>query len=456
MDSEKPPPEDLDVRLYWPGEERRPTERPARPKSPTRARPQRAEGADAEMVRPQIEATAAIPAGDPVGATLGSIAMRLESLANTTALLRTVVADRLADYSDQVARAQSISARDLEDYRRGHERMLGDIEASLREGENSIQRLERSTSDALTRLEEATRQLGGRLETVHDRLENVSRLEDATRQLDNRLEAVHDRLENVSRLEDATRQLDNRLEAVHDRLENVPRLDETTRKLESTLQAIQERLEERSAAEQQPAATDISQILDVLLELRSELDTKSDDQAEVLVETVTTALARIESAMPKAQGEAMARLLELVGELHTRRDALNTPDAEGEGAVASSIAIERLDKSAESIARLEDAVSRLGEAQAEDLERLMDTIESLGAPEGSFVAARINHFSRQLDALDKKLDVLRRRIALRARSDQSLDAETVERLAEAVAALLSPEAQAEPPTEQTRRRPKRG
>jgi archaellum component FlaC len=99
--------------------------------------------------------------------------------------LRTLIGERLADYSNQVTRAQSLATRDLEDYRRGHDRTLSEIEASLRESEGAVQHLERSVAATSSKIDEISDQLNGRIERLEKQMGAVGQsLEQVERRLE--------------------------------------------------------------------------------------------------------------------------------------------------------------------------------------------------------------------------------------------------------------------------------
>ena len=123
----------------------------------------------------------------------------------------------------------------------------------------------------------------------------------------------------------------------------------------------------------------------------------------------------------------------------------------------------------EALDALEETVGRLASAQAEDLERILDTVESAPAPQPATLSlsapdaerlARIEEELRklgrqpkatgvapdidgtaleQMASLGSQIEALRRRMAVRARPQApTLDAETLDAIADAVAARLAP------------------
>lgn len=169
MDPERPPANDLDVRLRWPAVEPGAEDVSGAPDSPEDTEEPTTEANGAIPV--ELEMTTSLARTSSPDPVLGSIAIRLDALANSTALLRSLIGERLADYSNQVARAQSLSTRDLEDYRRGHDRTLAEIEASLRESEGAVQHLERSVAATTSKLDEMGDKLHDRIERLEEQLE---------------------------------------------------------------------------------------------------------------------------------------------------------------------------------------------------------------------------------------------------------------------------------------------
>lgn len=172
-------------------------------------------------------------------AALGSIAVRLDALTNSTAMLRSLIGERLADYSNQVTRAQSLATRDLEDYRRGHDRTLTEIEASLRESEGAVQHLERSVAATSSKIDEASDRLNGRIERLEDQLEAVGR---SLQQVERRLDGIsvgQGGGETLARLEETVARLgDAQAEEIARVFEAIEQLPATDR-----LAALDERVD---------------------------------------------------------------------------------------------------------------------------------------------------------------------------------------------------------------------
>jgi hypothetical protein len=188
MDAAGSNPDDLDVRLRWPESEDEASAPPYRGGSRSE-RVDTAPGQDvtsgpggpeqlplgSELVRSLSPASTRSPAtADGNHAALAAIALRLDALTSATALLRNSVNDRLTEYGEQALRVQAASGRDLEDYRRLHDRSLTEIDAGLTASEEALHRLERATTDAITDLDRISRHFDSRLDRVQELVTDVA------------------------------------------------------------------------------------------------------------------------------------------------------------------------------------------------------------------------------------------------------------------------------------------
>ncbi len=192
MDASEEPPDDLRVRLKWPGmpdtstddigrhddfgpirrapepgaeepahDDGPPVEEP-RPEPVERDYPtvESSEVSDAEVdyptadaepgsVRQAVTTQQLILAGrsDSLQAALASIALRIDALTSTTSTFRNLVSDRLTDYAEQVGRLAAGAASDLDDYRHLHERSLEQIRRSVGDAEDNLRKLSRMVGD---------------------------------------------------------------------------------------------------------------------------------------------------------------------------------------------------------------------------------------------------------------------------------------------------------------------
>jgi hypothetical protein len=247
MDSPGTPPDDLDVSLRWPGADasddaprvkpRRTDETADDEPSPPIAAPvdpvaaDEARGPEVAAPGPGLDVQAFAARTDSLLAALASIAVRMDGLTNTMALLRTVVADRLTDYGEQVVRAQAANDRGMEDYRRLQERSIVELQTGLGESEHALRRLERSVAAVAADLDKTGRVMQSQLEQVEHlghRLEDVADLAAQPPQPD--LSAVHERLQ----------QLDTQLDALVHRPDGGGRGGAGTAEILDRLEALSE------------------------------------------------------------------------------------------------------------------------------------------------------------------------------------------------------------------------
>ncbi|MDQ2754763.1 MAG: hypothetical protein M3R71_04350 [Actinomycetota bacterium] len=598
-------PDDLDVRLQWPeGQSANPELRPqgstlppapARSEGgPARETPVAATGRKgsppARTVAPRQELVVAART-EALQAALASIAMRVDALTSTTTTFRTLVSDRLTDYGEQVARAQSSVVRDLDEYRRTQDRALTDIDNALTESEAAIHRLDRATGTVATKLDETIGMLSARLDHLGNRMgqefalstqevvaavttsgdqlgEGIEALEESTavalNQVATRLERLahvaDDRANATVTLLDVVKDLDEKagaasdqasrtqaavesvgrqVESLADRPEPAPvalepvlaaiaavqdhlqtladqpdpdpvnlqpileaiadasgRVDDLSGRPEPEpvdlvpIQVVLRRIEalvEALADRSDPNPTDMTPVLDAINDLAGrpdEVAASLDGIRSQLSAVAETASSLIHSAPDKdtleAKLDGITTSLKALSPKDEQLDRIEAavaspPSTERvaatlerlERAVSTSTASRRNKEDATSagVARLEETLERLTAAQAEDLERILDTMEDLaptaagdGPRRGSETLTRLEEavtellsrpapagggpgdsepVAQQLRALTDQVEALRRRIALRARPAAAIDDATIAAVADAVAARLA-------------------
>jgi hypothetical protein len=90
--------------------------------------------------------------GSDAGIDAAALAVRIEALQHATALLRLVLGDRLADYANEVARSQTLAARNLDDFRHEHARSVAVVDAGLTQQAVALSRLEQRLDEELSEL----------------------------------------------------------------------------------------------------------------------------------------------------------------------------------------------------------------------------------------------------------------------------------------------------------------
>jgi hypothetical protein len=454
MESEGLPPDDLDVRLQWPGGNPDPV-------SPGESGRQPEEQSDpGEQPAISTGSTSSTDLAlmgrvDVTHAALASIAMRLDALTSATAALRSLFGDRLTDYGEHVARVQASSSRDLEELRRLHERTLAQIDTSLNETEEAIRRLDRAAGTLLSRFDDLDGSVGDRLDRLSQHFETL------TTQLADRPDVDLTPLTtHLQHLEALTTQFADRpqpdldelarvLAEVRERLQPAPVADPASDPAAihaASVTAALERLEhaisglaardagpdedsgeldhvrdtlERLATAQ---AADLERVLEAIEEIgRRETPASHTDMA--------SGFARLDAKMEGLPTGSNSELVDLVAQLNTRVDELAEQMRSGTDLSAVDKAVSRLDRKLDVMAKRPS--------------------EPTPAAGGAAILAAI-------EALTAQVETLRRRIALRGRQGPLLDAAALETVAEAVARKLAPvPPMAEVPPASERRRGRR-
>jgi hypothetical protein len=335
-------------------------------------------------------------------------------------MLRTVVNDRLSDYSERVERAQSAGGREFEDQRRLQERAWSDIRTALSASEEALSVLKRASAGLLDRLAEFDANQESRLDKVSEHIE----------------------------------QLDKTVNS----LVTKPAVDVTP--VIEGLATLQAQLGPAFRAATEPDRAAFAALLDKV----SVIDTNQEarmDRVSKHIEQLANAVFAL-SAKPEID---LAPIIEGLGAVPDSTD------------IFTAVAEE-----------LQQSLERQAAAQAEDLERMVDTIEDLGrtvaaaivppAPDPTpdllaglqrladkidtlpqpapDVVAGLQHLADKIDTLPRaapgpppdllaglqdladKVESLRRRIALRARQEPLLDEAAIDALADAIASRLAP------------------
>ena len=130
-----------------PGPQRAGDERPASNREPGPARSEAAASSPARRPSRLGEPAAAVPthelvAGlDRLQVAVSSLSARVDGLADATHSFRSVMNERLDEYTETVLRAAKSSASDLQEYRRMHTASLGEVRRNANETAETLRRL---------------------------------------------------------------------------------------------------------------------------------------------------------------------------------------------------------------------------------------------------------------------------------------------------------------------------
>ena len=122
-----------------------------------------------------------------VHGAIATLAMRVDALTATVNAFRSVLSDRIADYADTAVRLSRNQAAELEEYRHGSDRLVGEVRRTIGESEESLRRLSLRVDELGSGLSLLTDRVGKQLESV-DRL--GSRLADQSEELREELTGV--------------------------------------------------------------------------------------------------------------------------------------------------------------------------------------------------------------------------------------------------------------------------
>ncbi|MGH9077183.1 MAG: hypothetical protein ACRDY0_06990, partial [Acidimicrobiales bacterium] len=379
----------------------------------------------------------------------GALGVRLDGLTRATNTFRDMLGDRLRDYAEQSARIQAISSRDLEDYRKEHQRTLEDVERALFDGEDGIRKLQAEIERLSVRAERSANAATMAVEESEGVLRSV--VEARGREVANDLRATRDEMrETLSLLNEATA---GSLTDVASRLKRVAQAAEDRADAAGGLTEVVAELTRRSEIWSSESTTRARQFRDQLAEIRDGVETLADravgrggqgDRGGG-ADQVLNRLGQVESVL-EALAEAAdddSPLDRLETSIQARIDALGHRLADDDATI-------------QALGRMEDAVDRLASAQADDLERILGAVEERLAAmdQGPGLAALVARVEdavtaargapqapvesvvfEQLALLSDQVEGLRRRIALRARP-AVLDQGTIDAVAEAISARL--------------------
>ncbi|MDQ6783143.1 MAG: hypothetical protein M3063_06830 [Actinomycetota bacterium] len=399
----------------------------------------------------------------------------LEAQAQATSDLEEAAAEARTQTTRQLAtafdRLESLATRRTANDERRHEQTTAALKVALTESRAHSQRvaaeisaLSESVADALTQVADRLERLAinnqGRpdlVETVAQALDDVAaRLDD----LDSSNRSRHDRV--VGALADLR---SKRSQAPPGDLEAV-----TTRlgRIETFVEALVDAADDSTGAG--TAAAAVGRLEDLEAAIGDRFSEVAASAVRSLSDAAERAASQIKAAAPPATERstlaAMTRIEGRMAEMSRQRE-------------------EHEEAAKEVLDNLEETVSRLASAQAEDLERILDTVEgSTGAAKGASVSLsttdaerlariedglhRLNRQQKvvngsaaidgtaleQMVVLSNQIEALRRRMAVRARPQAPvLDADTLEAVAEAVVARLAPGPDAPPARSRPRRAP---
>lgn len=510
MDDEGERPDDLSVNLQWPersepeparGPDHRLGPEPAASPPPREWPPQEAEAAAPRapfesVSYPLAPAVPSAPVED-VQAAMTAMGQRLDSLTDAIETLRTLINERLADLDEATTRLQAQASRDLQhtttrlrteltesldEHRRQQEARAVDAAESLSAIEEAIRRVDQGIAGLAVELATVGQQLGDDLvqgtettrvvlETNADRLSGeidglAESVATALGQVATQLERVaatngddRDVVEALAQaLDDVAARMDELGEAAsarHERLlsavgaPDLQPVRTTLGRIEGLVEALAEASDEPNDAQSRMSAA-IDRLERTAVSLSDRMSRSTAAAMQSLNEATERATTQIKAAAParseRAATAALARLEERVAELSRQRE-------EHERQTVS-----KLDG-------LEETVGRLADAQSEDLERILDSMESVSQsaataaspPEGADAdrLARLEAavtellerpvspapsdaaVAEQLSKLGGQLEALRRRIAVRARPGPALDPATMRQLADVVVERLA-------------------
>jgi len=453
-----------------------------------------------------------------MAATLATVNRRVDTLTDAVVTLRGLVNERMADVGDAISRSQTQIIRDIEDafdrdrgpsphveevrqelhhglsrfrtdvakdldeHRRAQEQAAADAGESLAATEQRVRRVDQVTTALATEIavlgQRLSEEVGESTEAakivVRAGTERVSGdvkvLEDAVA---GALAQIAVQLERVAAASgdqgSLLRALANSLEAVSGRVA-APADTDRHEELVASIEAIAARSAEPPLAPPELRALRTS--LDRVEGLVEALVDAADEPAPpaVLDERINVALGRLERLGKSMTDRVSQTTSSAVEDLSAAAEQLRAAaPADRHGAVAltaleeqvAELVRQREDherRSLKALGGMEETMAHLAEAQADDLERIMDRIDA-NAP--STVARPVDderleriesalaalsgrpddagpadpEVSQQLAVLGNQIDALRRRLAVRARPP-AFAASTIQDLADAVAARL--------------------
>lgn len=387
------------------------------------------------------------------------------ALINRVDTLHTAIAavtDQLSDLGDRVdelgalvrhrtAQAEDADARgpSLDEIRAVQVETTAEITSSLVASERAVRHAEKITSALAIELAEVGQQLGNSLEASSQavRAELLAGLGELGTDIEGVGESVADSLSEVS----------ERLDTLIAREPERPLDTEAMGRIEMLVEALVEAGEAPPTDAESRSALTLERLGDALSERVEAATTASIDRIATAVRAATRELkGAVPPVVDRSTTAALTRLEDRVAELTRQREDHNQ-------------------RNEASIHGVEEMVDRLAHAQAEDLERILDSIEAgsadperahahidrLGRIEAAVAALadqmeelstarppapedaeaggandELKAIRQQISVLNGHMEVLRRRVTLRARATPALDAQAVRAVAETVVALL--------------------
>lgn len=442
---------------------------------------------------------------DDLTAAVASTTTHLDTLTDAMVTLRRFVNERMGDVGDVVTRSQTQISHELEQafsraqaqtttqldeaLHQARTQMTESLEgAALNAGEDGARHIDRVATAVSTELATIAQGLSDQVDATSERAgADISALSesvaDALSQVADRLEQValnnhgqQDMVESVAQALDdvAVRldDLDSSNRSRHDRLiaavedlrlkRGTPvDLEPVTRgleRVETLLEALADAAASTDSRDETAAAAAVERLEGLEASIGARFNEAVTGAVRDLTETAERAADQIKAAVPPATERstlaAMARIEDRMAEMTRQRD-------------------EQDQTTQEALDILEETLGRLASAQAEDLERILDTVENVPPPPAPpkplalpLSAVDVQRLTRiedelrkvsrqpksgilpsdvdstaleQMTALGNQIEALRRRMAIRGRSETpGLDASTLEAIAEAVVARLSP------------------
>ncbi len=445
---------------------------------------------------------------DGLATALASTTARIDTLTDAMVTLRGLVNERMGDVGDVVTRSQTRLSHELEQaFDRVQAQTTTQLDEALRQarsemtknledaaataggdGARHIDKVATAISSELANVaQRLSDQVGGTSERVGADVSALSdSVADALTQVADRLEHValsnhaqQDIVESVAQaLDDVAVRFDDldsssrsrhermiaaiedlRLKRVQSPPVNLGPVTTGLERVETLLEALVES-GDGTADRVTAAAAAVERLEGMEATIGDQFNEAVTGAVRDLTETADRATDEIKSAIPPVTERstlvAMARIEDRMAEMTRQRD-------------------EQDQATQEALDIVEETLSRLASAQAEDLERILDTVENVPPPPApprpvplTLAAADAQRLTRiedelrkvnrqpksaimasdvdstaleQMAALGNQIEALRRRMAIRGRSETpGLDASTLEAIADAVVARLSPTA----------------
>lgn len=406
---------------------------------------------------------------DDLTGAVTSTTARIDTLTDAMVTLRGFVNERMGDVGDVVARSQTQLSHELEEGARRIDRVATAISTEMATIAQRLSEQVESNSDRVgADVSALSDSVADALSQVADRLEQVALNNQGQQDV---VESVAQAFDDVAaRLDD----LDSSDRSRHERLigavedlrskrgQSPPAdLEPVTgglERIETLIEALVDAADNSTSTEATAVAAAVERLEGVEATMAGQINEAVTSVVRDLTETAERAADQIKAAVPpgteRSTLAAMARIEDRMAEMTRQRD-------------------EQDQATQEALDILEETLSRLASAQAEDLERILDTVENVPPPPAPpkplalpLSAVDVQRLTRiedelrkvnrqpksgilpsdvdstaleQMAALGNQVEALRRRMAIRGRSETpGLNAITLEAIAEAVVARLSP------------------